>query len=158
MDKLKPCEVGQVKFDAQGNREGTITGSGHWPELVKVSGLTGRWLRLEMTPIAGLDGADWSLLESTQDSLREHMAELHRKDAQLKAANARIAELDAENKALRDALASLVQGDGCLMEAAYKEGWEDSGSPYDFEHAEESWTESHAAGDARRAAALLEKK
>ena len=94
MDKLKPCEVGQVKFDAQGNREGTIIGSGHWPELVKGSGLTGRWLRLEMTPIAGLDGADWSLLESTQDSLREHMAELHRKDAELTAANARNAELE----------------------------------------------------------------
>ena len=94
MDKLKPCEVGQVKFDAQGNREGTIIGIGHWPELVKGSGLTGRWLRLEMTPIAGLDGADWSLLESTQDSLREHMAELHRKDAELTAANARNAELE----------------------------------------------------------------
>lgn len=92
--------------------------------------------------------------------------------AELTAANARIAYFeqlaadrlvqmtaDAERIAeLEETLVSLVQGDGCLMEDAYKEGWEDAGSPYDFEHAEESWTESHAAGDARRAAALLEKK
>lgn len=156
MDKLKPCEVGQVKFDAQGNREGTIIGSGHWPELVKVSGLTGRWLRLEMTPIAGLDGADWSLLESTQDSLREHMAELHRKDAELTAANARIAESKAENKALREGLVPFAREEGSLIEKAYAEGWEDGGGFHDYD--KDTWEESRARGYVRWNAALLEKK
>lgn len=147
MDKLKPCEVGQVKFDAQGNREGTIIGSGHWPELVKGSGLTGRWLRLEMTPIAGLDGADWSLLESTQDSLREHMAELHRKDAQLTAANARIAEL-------KKALEPFAREAGARGEHEDETEIVKTCNQTSFFPIDSTFT----VGDLRRAAALLEKK
>ncbi len=95
MSELKPCEVGQIKFDANGNREGTIVGSAHWPKLVANSGLNEKWLSLTLAPVRTLDKADWSLLDATKDSLREHMQALREKDNELSAAKARIAELEA---------------------------------------------------------------
>lgn len=82
MSDIRYVAVGQQRFDAEGNREGTIIGSYHWPERVAEAGLTGEWLELILIPASRQD-RDWSMLEAAQESIRERDAEIARLRAEL---------------------------------------------------------------------------
>jgi len=86
--------VGQVKFDREGNQEGTIIGTTFWPERVADAGMTDQWMELVLIPAVKKD-RDWSLLEATQGSLREHARDNKRLEKENDRLRARVKELES---------------------------------------------------------------
>jgi hypothetical protein len=66
--------IGQYHVTESGDPQSTIITSNNWPRLIDEAGLRGEWFEVALIPIR-LHGSDWSLLQATQDSLREHAAE-----------------------------------------------------------------------------------
>lgn len=93
--------IGHYKIHHNGDREGTVLGNWDWERVVKDAGLTGKWMVLQFTDAADFE-RDWSLLEATQDSLREHSDLLKQRDSQIN-------ELRAEVEALKAGLDGLIK-------------------------------------------------
>lgn len=88
--------IGHYKIHHNGDREGTVLGNWDWERVVADAGLTGKWMVLHFADAADFE-RDWSMLEATQDSLREHSELLKQRESELADLRAEVEALKAVN-------------------------------------------------------------